>query len=697
MLVDATTSRPVGARLVRHLGSGGMSSVFLGQLTAGEPHVFGPRASGAVAIKFVLPAIAMQLLAQNLDPEMLIRREAEALGRVSGQVPRTPFVVDYFTSGSADIEFGARVMRIPWMALEFVDGASEGSTLGERVDRSLGEGLAPSRALCIAEGLLQGAEVLHDLGIVHRDLKPANVLMAGPAGQDVPKIADCGIARLEGYGATFPAADKANSPPEQLISIAGERNPLVGPWSDVHNIAAMIWYVLAGRRWRTATGEALWARGLRRPLAEMRVHKSLRGFSGLAALASVLERGAAARLPNGVGLDGARLSDASQRYLRTWGPSLAGPERFLDVGSFAQAVLPLLADAADQERGARASRVVESVPPDTVRARPSVSIREVCARRLGAHLPGEHGTPICRARCAYVGQDGERILMTFGETLVLYVEGRPHPVALDPEQQHLVGSARAIHKVGKAYVLVCERELLVLQAGAAHTAKLPGAGATLGGTVAASWSDRRSLVVAMTSGSNDSTLDLVLTQDLSRWSRCGKVHGLGGRLRDVSVGREGVWCVGATEDGNHGWALVLDGGGKAHPVRFDGEPPSLSTVVAGRDGKAWLFGDGRVFQAQARGLRAVEDGAMGTEVPVSAGLDPLAQPWAVTTRRVFRRGSQGGLHFWDEVYARPEERPPLVAFGFTRRAVRAIDAHGGAVHIEPEDASRWEPQMPSSS
>jgi hypothetical protein len=99
-------------------------------------------------------------------------REAELLRRVDAECAPA------FLGADPDAER-------PWMATEFVPGA----TLGAHV-REYGV-LTGTRLLAFAAGTAEALAAVHHAGIVHRDVKPANVILS-PTG---PKVLDFGIAR----------------------------------------------------------------------------------------------------------------------------------------------------------------------------------------------------------------------------------------------------------------------------------------------------------------------------------------------------------------------------------------------------------------------------------------------------------------------------------------------------------------------
>ena len=102
--------------------------------------------------------------------------------------------------------------------------------------------LALTRAVTVADQLLQGLEYAHQLGIVHRDLKPANVWLTQEGGV---KIGDLGLATAHGPGALTLAGvvvgTVAFMAPEQAAGqVPDER-------SDLYSVGAILYAMLAGR------------------------------------------------------------------------------------------------------------------------------------------------------------------------------------------------------------------------------------------------------------------------------------------------------------------------------------------------------------------------------------------------------------------------------------------------------------------
>jgi len=302
-LIEAASERSTGVTLLSYLGCGGMSSVFLGELDPSRRSLdLAATTPTSLAIKFLQPSTWQQYQRLNQDPSQVFKREVVALSRMMERRPPTEFVVGFYGSGYSDVQTGDTVLRLPWLAIEFVGGGTDGVALNERVERSQPDGIDPIRALRLLRGIFAGVSALHDEGILHRDLKPENVLVSGPVDDETPKLADCGIARVDGLQATVAGMTPSYGAPEQMLSSMGLRNPLIGPWTDIHALAAVAWYILSGEDWCRSDTDPSWHGGQRRSLrSALRTHPILLAQPELLAkLDAVLARGAAPRLAESV-------------------------------------------------------------------------------------------------------------------------------------------------------------------------------------------------------------------------------------------------------------------------------------------------------------------------------------------------------------------------------------------------------------
>lgn len=258
-------------KVERYLGGGGMSVALFATRLA-------PDGETPVVLKVMKPELARR---QDQAALLSVAKEAVALGRLNDHVPTTPFVVRYIDSGNLRVEYGMRSLRLPWVAIEYVHGGIEGTTLEERIHRCVertGHAFDPERAARVIECLTQGLTAIHDVGIIHRDIKPSNVLCCGHGEDEVHKIADFGIARPLGMSATFGAIQMGTlgyASPEQLLLRE------LSPASDVFGLAAVFYYLLTGLEYfdieSPADGVGLVETKQRKHISESRwLHPALR-------------------------------------------------------------------------------------------------------------------------------------------------------------------------------------------------------------------------------------------------------------------------------------------------------------------------------------------------------------------------------------------------------------------------------------
>ena len=176
--------------ILRHLGAGGMGTVYLARDAAlGRP----------LAIKFVSQTAA--------DPAARERfaLEARAIARL-----HHPNVVAVYRVGSVEGR--------PYLAYEFVDG--------RRLDR-LPRPLEWQRVLAIGVGLARGLAAAHQAGVLHRDIKPANIMITA-AGE--VKLLDFGMAKLSDF---TPPGDPSRAPPGPLSAPTNLATPASGTHQPV--------------------------------------------------------------------------------------------------------------------------------------------------------------------------------------------------------------------------------------------------------------------------------------------------------------------------------------------------------------------------------------------------------------------------------------------------------------------------------
>ncbi len=197
--------------LVREIGSGGMSTVFIGR----DEVLDRP-----VAIKVLKPDL------EGSDVSSRFRREGRTAARLSH-----PNIVQVYDAG--EDELNGR--EVSYIVVEYVPGGD----LKALIDR---RGPFPGAILSrIGADVAAGLAHAHERGIIHRDIKPQNVLMDEYGS---PKLTDFGIARaLDVDHSTSTGSYLGTalySSPEQL------RGEGMTPKSDVYSLGVTLYHAAVG-------------------------------------------------------------------------------------------------------------------------------------------------------------------------------------------------------------------------------------------------------------------------------------------------------------------------------------------------------------------------------------------------------------------------------------------------------------------
>lgn len=239
--IDSEMEAGVRYNIQRTLGVGGMAVAFLANRVAKD-------GESPVVLKVLRPSVVHE---SERAASLMVRKEAVALGRLNEQVPATPFVVRLIDTGALPARINGHAIALPWLAVEYVHGGPEGTTLEDRVShcvRTRGQAFDPGRAAHAISSLATGISAIHEVGVIHRDLTPVNVLCCGYDDDELFKIADFGIARPAGMAATFGGiaiGTPGYAPPEQF----GLDESRVASWSDVFSFACVIYYLLTGEEY----------------------------------------------------------------------------------------------------------------------------------------------------------------------------------------------------------------------------------------------------------------------------------------------------------------------------------------------------------------------------------------------------------------------------------------------------------------
>lgn len=201
--------------IVKLLGVGGMGRVYQAQ------HI---DLESMVAIKILSSA-----LNNDRDAIERFKREAKAMGRI--QHPNAVRVID------SGVDHGNC-----YLIMEFLEGESLRECLATRQKLSLAE------TVRYAEQVFYVLEFMHRKQITHRDLKPDNIFLQNQEGQEIVKVLDFGIAKVQ--TATAVASNLTRDgmmigtprymSPEQCQGIG------VDGRSDLYSMGVVLWEMLSG-------------------------------------------------------------------------------------------------------------------------------------------------------------------------------------------------------------------------------------------------------------------------------------------------------------------------------------------------------------------------------------------------------------------------------------------------------------------
>ncbi len=239
--IESTSYAGVRYKVRSALGEGAMGTAYFALRETGT-------GTAPAVLKVLHPSV---VLSSPEAASLVMRKEAVALGRLNEVVPPNPFVVRLFETGTIEHELPTSAVEIPWLALEYVHGGPDGTTLRERVESQIekaGHAFDMDRAHLAIESMTGGLSAVHGVGVVHRDMKPGNVLCCGFGRGELFKIADFGIARPMGMETTFGETmlgTPGYAAPEQCFPDHGA----AGPWTDVFSFAATVFFLLTGEEY----------------------------------------------------------------------------------------------------------------------------------------------------------------------------------------------------------------------------------------------------------------------------------------------------------------------------------------------------------------------------------------------------------------------------------------------------------------
>jgi serine/threonine-protein kinase len=212
-------------RVIRHIATGGMAEVFLGESSSVQGFV------KKVAIKRVLPH-----LAQNEKFIQMFLDEA----RLSARLDHAN-VVSVFDIGATNNTY--------FLVMEFVDGVNL-KEIAENARRR-GAAFEPKQACYVGIEVCRGLSYAHELtdeqgvplGIVHRDISPPNIMITK---RGEIKVADFGLAKAGiQVEKTEPGVVKGKF---SYLAPEVANGEMADVRSDIFSLGVVLWEMLAGRR-----------------------------------------------------------------------------------------------------------------------------------------------------------------------------------------------------------------------------------------------------------------------------------------------------------------------------------------------------------------------------------------------------------------------------------------------------------------
>jgi serine/threonine-protein kinase len=203
-------------RVVRHLATGGMGSVYDVE-------------DQSVGKRYVLKTLHPQLVARE-DLAHRMREEAKTLGRI-----QHPNIVDVITAGLTK-----EARPVPYFVMERLNGNNLRLLLEKRGSLEL------SHCYQIAIDVADALEHAHENGVIHRDVKPENIFLhRNHNGTTTTKLLDFGIMRVldrkQSHTQGKFIGTLRYASPEQIMG--GE----LGPATDIYSLGVVVYEMLSGR------------------------------------------------------------------------------------------------------------------------------------------------------------------------------------------------------------------------------------------------------------------------------------------------------------------------------------------------------------------------------------------------------------------------------------------------------------------
>ena len=198
------------SRILRHLGEGGMASVYLCEDLKHDRHV---------ALKMLKPELAAVLGAERFVQEI---KTTAAL--------QHPHILPLFDSGAAD--------GFLFYVMPFIDGEA----LRAKLDRETQLGV--DEAVRIAREVLDALQYAHEHGVIHRDVKPENILLHGGHAM----VADFGIALAvsAAAGGRMTESGLSLGTPCYMSPEQATAEKEISGRSDIYSLGSVLYEMLTG-------------------------------------------------------------------------------------------------------------------------------------------------------------------------------------------------------------------------------------------------------------------------------------------------------------------------------------------------------------------------------------------------------------------------------------------------------------------